>query len=89
MLFALSCFLLNHVCADLRLSLIFGARERQGAGWDGEVCWMLAAGGCCALRFTSGVSGLCIHAVLRNDFIYVVDVVIDYVCIDFCVLIAV
>lgn len=61
----------------------------RGTGWDGEVCWMLAAGGCCALQFTSGVSGLCIHAVLRNDLIHVVDVVIDYVCIDFCVLVAV
>lgn len=27
---------------------------------------MLAAGGCCALQFTPGVSGPCIHAVLRN-----------------------
>lgn len=41
--------------------------EGRGAGWDGEVRWMLAAGGCCALQFTSGVSGLSIHAVLRND----------------------
>lgn len=31
---------------------------------------MLAAGGCCALQFTSGVSGLCIHAVRLNDLIY-------------------
>lgn len=44
--------------------------EGSGAGWDGEVRWMRAAGGCCALLFTSGVSGLCIHAVQRGSFIY-------------------
>ncbi len=60
-----------------------------GAGWDGEVCWMLAAGGCCALQFTSGVSGLSIHAVLRNDFIYGVDDVVVYVYVNVCLLVAV
>lgn len=43
---------------------------------------MLAAGGCCALQFTSGVSALCIHAVLRNDLIDVVDVVINVGLLD-------
>lgn len=45
-----SCFLIKHVCAQL------WQREGRGAGWDGEVRWMLAAGGCCALQFTPGVS---------------------------------
>lgn len=35
-----------------------------------------AAGGCCALQFTSGVSGVSIHAVLRSHVIYEVHVVI-------------
>lgn len=46
-----------------------GREEGGGAGWDGEVCWMLAAGGCCALLFTSGVSGRCAHVVQRSFFI--------------------
>lgn len=48
---------------------------------------MLAAGGCCALQFTSGVSGLCIHAALRDDLIDEVDVAAVYVYIHVCLLV--
>lgn len=46
------------------LSLSVAARGR-GEGWDGGK--MRAAGGCCALEFTYGVTNLW---VLRNDVIY-------------------
>lgn len=41
-----------------------GSARGRERGWDGEVYWRFAAGGCCALHFTSGVSGVFIHAVL-------------------------
>lgn len=49
---------------------------------------MLAAGGCCALQFTSGVSGLCIHAALRDDLIDEVDVAAVYVYIHVCLFVS-
>lgn len=62
-----------------------GASEAEGRrGME-----MPAAGGCCALQFTSGVSGLCILAVLHNDLIYEVHVEIVRIYIDFCLLVEV
>lgn len=48
--------------------------QRRRVGWRG-----VPAGGCCALQFTSGVSGLYIHAELRNHFAYVVAVVLSII----------
>lgn len=52
----LSCFLIKDVCAQFVFIPGGGASERQSraAGCDEDA----AAGGCCALHFNRGVSGL-------------------------------
>lgn len=52
---------------SVRICGSFSSETVRGAELGGKVCWMLTAGGCCALQFTPGVSGPCIHAVLRNN----------------------
>lgn len=82
--FSLGCFPLKDVCSrSVPVVVIVGASEAEGrSGME-----MPAAGGCCALQFTSGVSGLCILAMLHNDLIYEVHVEIVCIYIDFCLLV--